>query len=134
LNWYLHLPKPRTVSWIINLPDAVAPSDEFQEQNLTITFDKSVAKLAMIGKEVRAGESFSEDEGQVVMVRRHATDFHAGGNWPAAKTYRIKLSRGLFAPHTRLEMMSQEFHTPPFTVAISDLKFYVSPKDPTRSR
>src|ERR1700682_639751 len=49
-NWYEHNPKPRTVSWIVNLADPSAPSDDFQPQNLTITFDQSVAKLESIGK------------------------------------------------------------------------------------
>src|ERR1019366_10431872 len=50
--------------------------------------------------------------------------------WPAATKIRIKLSRDLFSSHARIETMAKELSTPRFTVAISDVTFYVNPKDP----
>src|ERR1700761_3358335 len=58
-NWYAHQPKPSTVGWIISLADFPNPSDEFQPQDLTLTFGESVAKLESIGKTVASGISLS---------------------------------------------------------------------------
>ncbi|HEY0255815.1 MAG TPA: hypothetical protein VGC39_00115, partial [Candidatus Methylacidiphilales bacterium] len=55
--------------------------------------------------------------------------FEPSEDWPSGKTFHLKLAHSLFSPHARLEAMSKEFHTAPFSVAISDAKFYVSPKD-----
>jgi uncharacterized protein YfaS (alpha-2-macroglobulin family) len=129
-NWYEHQPKPRTVSWIINLADPSAPSDDFQPQNLTITFDQSVAKLESIGKPVTSGVGLSPSvKGKWSWSGGTQLIFEPAEDWPAGRTFRIKLAHSLFSPHARLEAMSKEFHTAPFSVAISDARFYVSPKD-----
>jgi uncharacterized protein YfaS (alpha-2-macroglobulin family) len=131
-KWYEHQPKPRTVSWIANLPEASAPGDQFQPQNLTITFDKSVARLDSIGKEVKAGVTLSPQlKGKWSWVGGTQLVFEPAEDWPAATIYHLRLTHGIFAPHTRLDAMTKEFHTPAFSAAISDLNFYVSPKDPT---
>ena len=36
-----HFPKPVTVGWIVRLADAPEPGTEFQEQDLTLSFDQS---------------------------------------------------------------------------------------------
>jgi len=51
--------------------------------------------------------------------------------WPAGTTFRVKLAPGLFSKHAHLESLTKEFRTAPLTVAISDMLFYVDPKDPT---
>jgi uncharacterized protein YfaS (alpha-2-macroglobulin family) len=132
LNWYAHQPKPRTVSWIVNLADAAPPADEFHPQNLTLTFDKSVARLENIGKEVKSGVMLTPPlKGKWSWSGGTQLIFEPAEEWPAATTYEIKLTHDIFSPHVKLEMMKQEFHTPAFTVAISEMKFYVNPKDPT---
>jgi uncharacterized repeat protein (TIGR01451 family) len=131
-NWYAHLPKPVTVGWIINMGDAPDPGTEFNPQELTLNFDQSVAKLDLIGKEVTgmvtltpkmAGKWTWEEGNQLV--------FEPTENWPAAKTFRIKLAPELFSRHARIETLTKEFSTAPFTVAISDALFYINPKDPS---
>jgi uncharacterized protein YfaS (alpha-2-macroglobulin family) len=129
-NWYKHQPKPRTVSWIINLADPSAPGNDFQPQNLTITFDQSVAKLESIGKPITSGVWLSPSvKGKWSWSGGTQLIFEPAEDWPAGKTFRIKLAHSLFSRHARLEAVSKEFHTAPFAVAISDTKFYVSPKD-----
>jgi len=129
-NWYEHRPKPPSVSWIINLADAPDPGNDFQPQNLTITFDQSVAKLESIGKDATKGVTLSPKiKGSWSWSGGTQLIFQPTEDWPAATTFRIKLAHSLFSPHVRLESMSKEFHTAPFTVAINDAKFDVSLKD-----
>jgi len=129
-NWYEHRPKPPSVSWIIHLADAPDPSNDFQPQNLTLTFDKSVAKLESIGKDVTKGVSMSPKiKGSWSWSGGTQLIFQPTENWPAATVFRIKLARSLFSPHVRLDATSREFHTASFTVAISGAKFDVSLKD-----
>ncbi|MCE0498348.1 MAG: alpha-2-macroglobulin family protein [Methylacidiphilales bacterium] len=131
LNWYLHQPKPPSVGWIINMNDAPAPGDTFQEQDLTLTFSQSVAKLESIGKDVTSGVKLSPAlKGTWSWSGGSQLIFSPQEDWPAGKTFRITLSPSLFSTHVRLETLSKEFHTAPFTVAISDMMFYVDPKDP----
>src|ERR1700761_8400545 len=51
-NWYVCRPKPQMVDWSITVAPLPEPDTEFQPQNLTLTFDRSVAKLESIGKDV----------------------------------------------------------------------------------
>ena len=44
-NWYAHQPKPPSIGWSVRLDNAPDPDDEFQPQNLTLSFDSSVAKI-----------------------------------------------------------------------------------------
>ena len=130
-NWYAHQPKPEMVGWIVNLADAPEPGTEFQAQNLTLAFDKSVAKLESIGKQVNEGVTLSPPmKGTWTWAGGSYLIFEPTEVWPAATTFRVKLARSLFSPHARFETLNKEFHTSPFTVAISEMRFYVNPKDP----
>lgn len=129
-NWYAHQPKPFTVGWIVALAELSEPSDEFQPQDLTLTFDQSVAKLESIGKTVASGISLSPPiKGKWTWSGGTQLVFEPEEEWPADTTVRIKLSPALFSPHARLETMSKDFRTPPFSATISEAKFYVDPKD-----
>jgi alpha-2-macroglobulin len=130
-NWYLHLPKPVTVGWIINMGDASEPSAEFQEQDLILAFNQSVAKLESIGKEVTPLVTLSPKiGGKWTWEQGNQLVFEPTENWPAATTFRIKLAPELFSKHAQIETLTKEFCTAPFTVAISEPSFYVNPKDP----
>ncbi|HUB67499.1 MAG TPA: alpha-2-macroglobulin [Candidatus Methylacidiphilales bacterium] len=131
LDWYLHQPKPPTVNWIINLDPKPAPDDSFREQDLTVSFDQSAAKLESIGKNVTDGVKLSpEIKGKWFWMGGSQLRFWPTEDWPAGKTFRITLSPSLFSSHVRLDSLSREFQTPPFTVIVSDAMFYVNPKDP----
>lgn len=130
-NWYAHLPKPVTVGWIVNMADAPEPGTEFQAQNLTLSFDQSVARLESIGKDVtprvtlspKIGGKWSWSDGSQLV-------FTPTENWPADTTFRVTLAPELFSKHARIETLAKEFRTAPFSVAISESSFYVNPKDP----
>ena len=131
-NWYAHQPKPPTVGWIINLAETPEPSDDFQTQPLTLTFDKSVAKLESIGKQVKEGVTLSPPiKGNWTWSGGTQLIFEPTEVWPAATAFHVKLSSTLFSSHARLETLEKEFRTAPMKVAISETSFYINPKDPS---
>jgi uncharacterized protein YfaS (alpha-2-macroglobulin family) len=130
-NWYVHLPKPETVGWIINMADAPDPDTQFQPQDLTLSFDRSVAKLENLDKDMTSQVTLSPPiHGKWTWSGGSALQFEPTENWPAATKFRVKLSPALFSSHARIETLAKDFTTAPFTVAISEQTFYVNPKDP----
>ena len=130
-NWYVHLPKPVTVGWIVSLEEEPAPGTEFVPQDLTLSFDKSVAKLELIGKDVTSLVKLTPNlAGKWTWQEGNQLEFEPTEIWPAVTTFHIKLAPELFSRQSKIETLDKEFHTVPFTVAISDAAYYVNPKDP----
>jgi len=128
---YAHLPKPPTVGWIVALGDFPQPGTEFQEQELTLSFASSVARLDLIGKDVSSLVALTPKlPGKWTWVTGTMLQFDPAQDWPAATTFHVKLAPQLLSPHARLETMAQDFTTAPFTVAITEPTFYINPKDP----
>src|SRR5260221_10041338 len=87
-NWYVHQPKPTTVDWTVNLDPLPAPGAEFQPQSLTLTFDRSMAKLESIGKDVTSRVSLSPRiNGRWSWSGGTRLVFLSSGNWPAATRF-----------------------------------------------
>jgi hypothetical protein len=129
--WYSHLPKPLTVSWIINMGDFPDPGTEFQEQDVTLSFDASVARLELIGKDVTSLVTLSPKmPGKWTWTEGNQLQFEPTADWPAATTFHIKLAPGLFSRHAKIDMLARDFQTAPFSVAVTEPLFYVDPKDP----
>lgn len=130
-NWYANQPKPPTVHWSINLASLPGPDNDFHPQELRLVFDQSVASLESIEKEVTAQVAMTPKlKGKWTWSGGRELVFEPAEIWPAATRFRIKLSPGLFSKHARIETLSGEFRTEPFSTAISEMTFYVNPKDP----
>jgi len=130
-HWYANRPKPPTVGWIVNMAELPAPSTELVPQNLTLSFAQSVAKLESIGKDVtKEVKLFPTVSGKWTWVDGTKLVFEPTSNWPAGTNFKVTLAHSLFSKHARLETLTKEFRTAPFNVAISDMTFYVNPKDP----
>ena len=131
-SYYAHLPKPPTVGWIITLGDFPAPGTEFQEQDRTLAFDSSVARLDLIGKDVTSMVALTPKmPGKWTWQEGNQLQFEPTQDWPAATTFRVRLAPELFSTHAHLETRTKEFVTTPFTVDITEPSFYVNPKDPS---
>ena len=122
-SYYAHLPKPPTVSWYVT-PDG--------PQNATMVFDSSVVRLDLIGKDVTPLITLSPKIAGTWHVQQgNRLWFSSPKLWPAATAFSITLAPELLSHHARLDTLSRQFTTRPFTVSISDEQFYVNPKDPT---
>ncbi|MEJ0001426.1 MAG: alpha-2-macroglobulin [Verrucomicrobiota bacterium] len=131
-DWYAHLPKPPTVGWTIAQGEAPAPDTQFHAQEVTLSFDASVARLDLISKDVSPLVTLAPKlPGRWTWVTGSLLRFEPAQDWPAATTFRVRVDPQLFSRHARLSTLGKEFTTAPFTVAISDPAFYVNPKDPS---
>ncbi|HEY0257075.1 MAG TPA: hypothetical protein VGC39_06510, partial [Candidatus Methylacidiphilales bacterium] len=125
-NWYARQPKPPTVDWTIS------SSPGYYRQPLTLTFDRSIAALEFIGKDVSSQVELSPKlSGKWIWAGGTQLVFVPAADWSAATTYNITLSKQLFSRHVRIETLEKSFRTRPFSVVISAATFYVNPKDPS---
>jgi uncharacterized protein YfaS (alpha-2-macroglobulin family) len=132
-NWYRHLPKPTTVDWTISVPQ---PSEGmgygYQNGPLTLTFDRSAAKLESIGKDVTPEIRLSPKmRGKWIWSNGTQLVFYPEQIWPANTGFQVTLAKSLFTRHARLETLTKSFRSAPFTASIGEMIFYVNPKDPT---
>ena len=125
-NWYAHLPTPVTVDWSINY------SPGYYRQPLRLTFNRSVATLESIGKDVSKEVMLSPKlDGKWVWQNGAQLTFFPAADWSAATAYHVQLAKGMFSWHVRMATLAKDFQTARFTASISDLVFYVNPKDPS---
>ena len=128
---WAHRPQPLETDWIVRAPGIPDPSPQFIPQPLWITFDRSVAALAEIGKPLASGVTMTpEMPGTWRWSSGSELIFQPGHDWPAGTDFRVTLSRQLFSGQARLVSLNKTFHTAPFSGQISDLTFYINPKDP----
>ena len=129
-NGWKHRPVPLESDWIVQAPQVPEADHTFAPQPLWITFDRSVASLAEIDKPSVPGVTLSPDmPGTWRWTGGTRLMFEPRRDWPAGTDYRVTLAKSLFSPRARLTTFSKTFHTAPFAAQISDLVFYINPKD-----
>ena len=125
-NWYAHQPKPPTVDWTIS------SGAGYYRQAVTLTFERSVAALESIGKNVSTRVTLSPKlNGHWAWLNGTQLIFIPTDDWRADTTYHITLSKSLFSRHARIATLAKDFRSTPFTTSISEMTFYVNPKDPS---
>ena len=126
-----HRPAPLETTWIIQVPPIAAPDDQFQPQRLVITFDRSVARLDVIGKPVTKGVALSPAlPGTWRWMDDKTLGFDPTQDWPAATTYDVTLDRAMFSKQARFATLEKQFQTPAFTVDVQAPVFYIDPTHP----
>ncbi len=58
--------------------------------------------------------------------------FQPSEDWPADTKFRVTFARAFFPQHVVMERLSYDVQTPPFTIAIKDLKLYQDPSNPSQ--
>lgn len=130
---FLKSPNKNLITAQVQVPAVTPIDDELKPANLTIKFSKSVAPLALVGKNVAAGAGITlkpEIRGQWFWQDDNNLVFTPIADWPAGQEYSIKFLRNAFASGVKLASYTLNFFTNPFTLEISELKFYQSPVDP----
>ena len=129
-NGWKHRPQPLETDWIVRTPAVQEPNDRFYPQPLEITFDRSIAALDQIGRNSVAGVTLDPPvPGDWRWAGGSVLVFTPKIEWPAGTDYRITLTRSLFYRHAKLTTLTKVFRTPAFTAHMSDLTFYINPKD-----
>ena len=139
-RWYQSQPRP------IEEPPATftlqAPETTDYEQTpivvhpLTLTFNRSVAPLALVGKQPSAGiELKPELAGKWTWTSDHELSFAPKDDWPVGQDFDLRFDRKLaFAGHARVEKDRAQFKSADFTAKVSQTEFYQDPQDPAAKK
>ena len=139
-RWYQAQPRP-----IVEPPATFtlqAPEVTDYEQTpitvhaLTLTFNRSVAPLALVGKHPTAGiELKPELAGAWTWVSDHELSFAPKDDWPVGQDFDLRFERKLaFAEHARVEKDNARFKSADFVAKVSQTEFYQDPQDPAAKK
>ncbi len=133
-HYYKHLPKAHRVTVQISDIPVTKLEKDLIFPSLRLTFSDPGANLAdlhkvLSGDGVRLepsipGEWRWEDD-------RHLT-FRPSQDWPADQKFHLTFKRSFFPKQVMMERLSYELQTPPFTIAIKELKLYQDPNNPAQ--
>ena len=134
-NGWKHRPQPLETEWSIQTPEIGAPEDQPQPGALSISFNRSVAELAQIGKPALTGiELTPVIAGSWQWTSGSSLVFTPKVEWPAGTEFTITLARKIFSGHAKLATLTKTFHTAPFSAEILAPTFYINPKDPAKKQ
>ena len=127
--WYQQQPKPIVASFTISNPERTRIEDpKALPDPVTVMFNRSVAPIDRIGKEISTGIEISPKvEGGWRWVDDQRLRFTPRADWPVGVKYDVTFSRELIAGHIALDEYSGRFQTAAFNAHVSDVQFYQDP-------
>ena len=135
-TWYESLPKPVEVSYTISNPGRTRIEDpKAKPDPLTVVFNRSVAPIDRIGKEVGSGVDISPKiDGSWRWVDDQRLRFTPRNDWPIGIEYKVDFERSLIAEHVALDKYSARFSTAAFEAQVGEVQFYQDPIDPAAKK
>jgi len=128
---YERRPKPATVGVNLHEPGVTPLADKLVPNPLRLEFAKSVAPLALVGKEVASGVKLDPPwPGKWKWENGRNLVFEPAEDWPAATKFRVVIDREALAPLVLLESYRLPWSTPAFSAKVRCLEFYQDPADP----
>ncbi len=146
--YYQSLPKPLRVAITVRPPGLTAiAGDTLRPAQVRLDFGYlpnpdlpsppalSAARLDLVGEALDTGvELHPTLPGQWRFETENRLVFEPAQDWPANRSYRVRLARELFAPGVKLVDTETEFTTPAFTASVTAAKFYQHPEKPAERR
>src|SRR5262245_26999478 len=134
-RWWKAQPRPEAASFQVSGPALTNFADNGEPQDVTVSFDRSVAPLKQAGKEVAAGIDLSPRvEGKWQWVGDNRLVFTPAQEWPVGAAYEVTLQRTVVAPHLRLDRYDFKFSSAAFAASIRKAEFHQDPVDPARKK
>lgn len=130
-QWWQARPKPVTVDFTVTAPERANLEQQESPHPLVVTFEGSVAPLALIDKDVTEGISMSPK----VAGHWHWTDdktleFRPDKEWAVGEKYDVKLEKTFVAKQILLAKWKFDFAAPVFVSTLEKSEFYQDPQDP----
>ena len=89
----------------------------------------SAARLDLVGQHVDEGVELQPPHaGEWRFATENRLVFEPSEDWPAGRTYRVRLSRSIFAPSVELVDSTARFETPAFVASVTSADFYQHPE------
>ena len=138
-RWWQSRPVPETVAYTVSAPARTCYECEQESDRtpkpLTVRFEKSVAPLALVGKDMPSENPL------LTMLPAQAGIWHwdddktlrfqPAQDWPVGAKLKVNLAnKALVAPQVLLKDYAFEFDTVPFTVTLQDVQFDQDPVNP----
>lgn len=130
-HWWQSQPKPRTIDFNVETPARTVIEDNGSPNPLLVEFAGSVAPIEMVGKEVSAGVEITPVLAGTWTWRGDSRlEFRPKEDWPVGIQHKVKFSRELVSPQTRLERYDFSFRSPAFVARVANLQLYQDPVNP----
>lgn len=138
-RWWQSRPVPETVAYTVSAPQRSCYECEQESDRtpkpLTVRFEKSVAPIALVGKDLPTEKPLLTMQPAQPGVWHWDDDktlrFQPAQDWPVGAKLKVSLARkALVAPQILLKDYAFEFDTVPFTVTLQDVQFDQDPVNP----
>lgn len=138
-QWWQTRPRPVEVSFKLEQPTRTEIEyDDVQLRQpkpFVVRFEKSVAPLALVGKEVVQGIQMSPTLAGIWKWTSDKTlEFLPKEDWPVGGEYRVVLERAAIAPQVHLASDEFKLLAPPFVARLTQAVFYQDPIDPAQKK
>jgi uncharacterized protein YfaS (alpha-2-macroglobulin family) len=130
--WWTSRPQPVEVGFKVVNPPITDFANDGKPHALVVTFSKSVAPLALVGKDIATGlVATPQVEGQWRWASDRQLEFTPKAEWPVGAQYTVRIDRGAVAPQVRLDAYEFTFASAAFEAKLRKAEFYQDPVNPT---
>ena len=129
--WWKARPQPVEVSFKVINPALTDFANNGTPHPLVVTFSKSVAPLALVGKDVPTGIAAAPPvEGQWRWATDRQLEFAPKADWPVGAEYTVQINRDAIAPQVQLDQYEFKFASAAFEARLRKAEFYQDPINP----
>lgn len=129
--WWQARPKPFEVSFAVTNPPLTDFANNGAVKPLSVKFSKSIAPLALVGKEVQAGiVTTPAIDGSWRWVTDDRLEFMPKQEWPVGTEFKVVLDRSAVAPQARLAQYEFSYSSAAFDARVRKGEFYQDPINP----
>lgn len=130
--WWKSRPQPVEVSFKVVNPPITDFANDGQPHALVVSFSKSVAPLALVGKDIASGIVATPSvEGQWRWASDRQLEFTPKAEWPVGAEYSVRINREAIAPQVQLDTDEFRFASAAFEPKLRKAEFYQDPINPT---
>ena len=129
--WWKARPQPVEVSFKVVNPALTDFANNGTPQALVVSFSKSVAPLALVGKDVTTGIAATPPvDGQWRWASDRQLEFTPKAEWPVGAEYTVQINRDAIAPQVQLDQYEFQFASAAFEAKLRKAEFYQDPINP----
>jgi len=128
--WWQSRPRPVVVTFSANTPERTQIEQNKKPNPLIVTFHRSAAPIASVGKGVTNGIAMSPAlAGAWRWTSDRTLSFQPTDDWPVGTLHTMTFDKRLVARDVRLAKYQLPFRTPAFVMTAAGAEFYQDPVD-----
>src|SRR5262245_37526794 len=128
--WWQSPPRPVVGTFTANAPERTQIDQNKKPNPLIVTFHRSAAPIASVGKEVASGIAMSPAlAGTWRWTSDRTLTFKPADDWPVGTLHTVTFDKRVVARDVRLAEYQLPFRTPAFVMTAAGAEFYQDPVD-----